>query len=301
MSSAQSTTSCQLIFDPLMTFKEDLGTIYFQKVTENTITLELASRIPPFSLDELYGITDGKDLWFFRINERIPVPDPEASYLISWVEKDLPSPGIYYLASFQTNKKSEFNQTIDTIGDSLTWVRNGRFLRCLMRDQGLPYDFKGSHTDTFGFEHDGEGGDTTQDVLKRINQIPITDAYFLLIGTNDRIPPQETVNNIIQIAKGLHTKNRNAKIYISTLLPRSDDYFERNQTVNKLLLQKRPICPKCQVLDVGGAFYALADWQKLLPDRLHPSYEGYVELAKIITKQLNRANKRPVQTSYHLA
>ncbi|STX30168.1 GDSL-like Lipase/Acylhydrolase [Legionella beliardensis] len=283
-------TSCQLLFDEPIKVKSELGPISLKDITSHSIIPELTSNVL-FYPDELYGLSNGKKQWFFRVNERGPVLQTNYSiYLTDWANNVVPPAGTYAIATYETTRKPKFKQTIDTIGDSITWVRDGRYLRCLLRDQGLRYDFKGSHTDTFGFEHDGEGGDTTQAVLNRINKIPTTDAYFLLIGTNDRTAPENTATNIIKIAKQLSAKNSKATIYISTLLPRNDTYLERNLATNKLLLQTKSICPNCKVIDVGGELYALKNWQQYFPDQIHPNYKGYVELTKIITKQMARAN-----------
>ncbi|MGQ3889198.1 SGNH/GDSL hydrolase family protein [Legionella sp. CNM-1927-20] len=283
-------SSCQLLIDQPIKLKSKLGAISLTAVNPHSILIQLKPNIFT-SLDDLYGLSKDKKTWFFRITGLTPLTSGNALYLVTWATKDLPPKGTYELSTYETTHKPQFKQTFDTIGDSITWGGHGQFLRCLLRDQGLPYDFEGSHVDPFGFGHDGEGGDTTQAVLARINKIPVTDAYFLLIGTNDRTLHQDTVNNIVQIANQLYAKNNKATIYISTLLPRADAYFERNQAVNKLLLQTNSICPSCKIIDVGGAFYALKDWQRYFPDKLHPNYEGYVELAKIITRFIKNENK----------
>ena len=202
---------------------------------------------------------------------------------------EIPRAGIYLVIKEATSRKKIFKKSMDTIGDSITWWSKGRFFRCLMRDNGLLYDFVGSHTDIFGFGHDGEGGNTSAEVLGRLDSIPYADSYFLLIGTNDRITAQKTIDHIVEIAKKLGAKH-NSSVYISTLLPRADKYNQRNQEINEMLISYGVICSKCHVIDLGGAFYALPNWQSYLADGLHPSLKGYIVLAKLVAKYINDQN-----------
>jgi len=196
-----------------------------------------------------------------------------------------------------SDPKSKFiyGKTMDTIGDSITWMAQGKYMRCLLRDKGLFFDFVGLHQDGFGFMHDGEGGDTSVDVLNRIEKIFYADAYFLLLGTNDTgLTPQQTVQNLLQIGKALNTRNNSAPIFISTLLPTTGVYSyrnERNQLVNQLLLlnsKQKKLCENCYVLDVGGLFYATPGWERLYWDGIHPTEEGYELLTSLIVKALSQ-------------
>ncbi len=180
-----------------------------------------------------------------------------------------------------------FGRTLDTVGDSITWFDDGKYFRCLLRDYGLTYDFKGAHTDPFGFGHDGEGGDTTDLVLQRMTSIAVADGYFLLIGTNDQITPEKTVANIKLIAALLKNKNANSTVYISTVLPRTDDLNQRNQKINALLKKQANFCDKCVLVDLGGMFYSTPNWPNyFLPGGLHPNYKGYELMANYLTPLL---------------
>ena len=95
--------------------------------------------------------------------------------------------------------------------------------------------FSAARTDVFGYAHEGEGGNNTNQVLARMNGISPSGAYFLLVGTNDRAPPLHTVSNILIIAQLLKEKaatGNGVKVFISTLLPRVDQFKERNVKVN---------------------------------------------------------------------
>ena len=172
-------------------------------------------------------------------------------------------------------KLPRFNRTMDTIGDSLTWNLEGNKLRCLLDSKNFNYDFIGAYIDGYGYHHDGQGGDTSKDVLSRIDSIPYSDNYFLLIGVND-IPKtaQYTYNNIIKISELLHKKNPSALIYVSTLLPTDDYHNIRNNEVN-ILLRNKLDCYYFELIDLGAYFSSIPNWEQLMIDGVHPTLEGY--------------------------
>ncbi len=167
-----------------------------------------------------------------------------------------------------------FDASFDTIGDSITWWNHGEKLRCLLLDKGLKVNFVGNFIDIYGFNHDGHGGDTSKQVLDRLSSIPISDFYFLLIGTNDHIDPVFTANTIIKISEQLSIKNRDAKIYVSTLLPKTDKFSPINSKINKLLRNAK-LCPQCQLVDLGAHIESLPNWKLLFDDGVHPNAKGY--------------------------
>lgn len=187
------------------------------------------------------------------------------------------------------NRQPIFDKYINTIGDSITWQGDGQYFRCLMRDNGLAYEFIGNYVDRFLFNHDGEGGNTTAQLIQRLQTIPISDAYFLLIGINDilqNVPTTTTFNNIVIISNALNQKNKYANIYISTLLPTIYKQNSDVQKLNKILLQARNLCDKCKVIDVGGQFYKLQDWPSYLIEGIHPNIEGYKQLSKFVVESI---------------
>lgn len=190
----------------------------------------------------------------------------------------------------EDSDKMIFDKTIVSIGDSLTWGGSGDKLRCLLRDYGMKYDFAGRHFDSFGFRHEGEGGNTTMQVMERIQKIPVADAYFLLIGTNDAVmPAMQTVENIISIAIGLREKNDKSIIYISTLLPRNDQYNSRNQEVNSILNYFQDThrwFKNCFILDAGNDLFKDPYWMEYFPDNIHPNEKGYVVYTNLVIQEL---------------
>lgn len=179
----------------------------------------------------------------------------------------------------------KYGRTLDTIGDSITWTRDGTKLRCTLDEKGIAYDFVGTYLDPYGYRHDGHGGDSTNIVLSRIDLIPKSDTYFILLGVNDinnkSSTPQKTHDNLMLIASKLFDKNQHAKIYISTLLPLDKEENIYNEEVNRLLKSYLP-CKNCELIDLGAHFSSQPNWKELLLDKIHPNSEGY----RIITDYL---------------
>lgn len=287
-----SKSSCEMLVNQPAYVKENLGTMNLSSTGTNYIWLSKSTgdKTAVFNTDDLYEVTDTVGSRYFRLNGKAFNHTGSGQtfiYDLAYAFGVQPPNGNYTVKSYITERKLIFGRTLDTIGDSITWWQQGRFLRCLMRDSGLMYDFRGGHYDVFGFGHDGLGGNTSQNVLDRMGDIPVEDAYFLLIGTNDRIDPQDTVNNIKEIVLKLKTKNPCSKVYFSTLLPRVDEYNTRNQAVNVLLRALLPICDQCILIDTGNYFYGLTNWQNYLADGLHPTYAGYQKIAAYLAPLIN--------------
>lgn len=182
-----------------------------------------------------------------------------------------------------------FNRTLDTIGDSIISSNYGQNIRCLLHDYKLQYDFSGSFIDIYGFKHDGKGGQTSSDILKRIDTIPVADSYFILIGINDiyqSYSKEVIVSNIKNIAKNLSSRNHNCIIYISTLLPVHGSHLNDVMELN-YLLNLKDFCSQCKIIDLGGYFYNLNNWESYLIDGVHPNLEGYQLIAKYLSNEIN--------------
>lgn len=289
-----ASTSCELLINEPAYLKNNYGSINFTAFNSNEIWINASSGniSSYFNFDDLYEVTDSVGSRYFRLDGIAYNPSGTNQtyiYDIAYGFGVIPPAGNYILKSYSTTRKPIFGRYLATIGDSITHWEYGRFMRCLMRDAGVMYDFSGEFTDVFGFGNEGAGGNNTQDVLNRMSSIVIADTYFVLIGTNDYalLTPSQTVANIQQIAQQLKIKNPCAKVYISTLLPRNDINNSNVQAINQLLLASASFCPNCFVIDVGGQFNALPNWKSLLMDTIHPNYNGYVALSSIINSLIN--------------
>jgi hypothetical protein len=283
----------------------DLGTINFESFGRHKLWLSSSEgnlvddrlydrRTDNFNYDGLYRLTkDGKSWYFRHGGQTFNHDNTNRTFLydVQWVDQHYPKkPGKYHVEVVGETKPVSL-PTFNTVGDSITWWQHGEYLRCMLADAGIGHNFIGSRTDIFGYGHDGEGGDNTRDVLKRIKDIAPSSTYFLLIGTNDRFETRETVDNILKIARALSKKQPNTIVLVSTLLPRSDEFDQRNQKVNDALRQYFKSCTSCDsitLVDTHTAFIKQENWQGLLADGLHPSKAGYLFLAQFIKGQLHK-------------
>ena len=70
------------------------------------------------------------------------------------------------------------------------------------------------------------------------------------------------------------------------MLPRYTPYHERNLAVNDILKSNK-WGNNIKILDIGGDFYKIPNWQSLLlPDILHPNYSGYDVITTSIMKNI---------------
>jgi len=302
---------CRLEVDNPVTTQHTLGNVVFDAFDRHKLWVSASAgnvmddvlydrRSDNFNYDGLYRLSkDGKS-WLFRYGGQVFDNDGTKRtflYDVQWANGDYPKEaGAYTVEVVSQQPNSKTSPTLNTVGDSITWWQYGEYFRCLLADNGLPYNFVGSRTDIFGYGHDGEGGNNTRDVLNRIQAIPPSSYYFILIGTNDRFSTDETVSNIMKIAALLRDKQNDSIVLISTLLPRKDEFNARVEGVNEKLKNAFKHCKDCQGLKLIDTNVVLAqkDWQSLSADGLHPNKEGYKFLAKFIANKLQNL-QQPVR------
>lgn len=255
-----------------------------------------------FNFDSLYEMSNGTESARFRINEANFING--SSYIgdMAWEGgRSLTAPGVYRFYEVKTKKKT-YEKSITMIGDSITWWSVGRYFRCMLAQQIPDVGFTGPHTDIYGFGHAGEGGNTTQQMLARLNKIKRSDYYFILAGTNDwkmMKSPQKTVTNIQKIAKTL--SNKGGKVIISTLLPRMDEHDKTNIKVNKLLRTWNGKGCNCQIVDLDQEFRKLDNKNQFFWDAgLHPNIEGYKKIVDILAPKIEEAiNQSFTESTYY--
>jgi lysophospholipase L1-like esterase len=295
---ANSSSSCFLPSNTPMNLTKDMGYVNFIKMDSDNIYLN-KSDVVKFDFNHLYKISVNGKFWMFRGNYYVYENKMDGISGITWAENAVPvSSGVYKVEEYESPRPEVYGKTMVTIGDSITWSQYGRYLRCLLIDNDIGYDFIGTKTDTFGFKHEGAGGNNSQDVLNRIEKIPTSDSYFILLGTNDiNFTPEQTVSNLAEIVKKLKIKNNNSVIYISTLLPRKGKPNDRNLMVNDLLKQKK-LPNNVFVLDTAESFYKKGNWEAyFLKDALHPNYAGYELLTSVIIDKLKSKGETNVNNS----
>lgn len=246
--------------------------------------------IKNFNFDGLYKVSNDKGVWFFRFGGQAFNSDGSNRtlfYDLQWASNLSPKDsGDYQVEVTTLSEDTDKNNTFTMIGDSITWWQRGEYFRCRLENIGFSRKFIGSRTDIFGYGHEGEGKDNTTDVLERIEHIVDSEAYFLLIGTNDRDAPLKTYQNILKIVSLLAKKDTTKVVYVSTLLPRNDEFDHRNNEINKLLRASNYGHEKMKLIDLGAAFKSYGNWEILLADGLHPNDAGYEFLVKEIKNRI---------------
>lgn len=157
----------------------------------------------------------------------------------------------------------------------------------------------------------GIAGDLSSGVLKRLNEIIYfkPKAVFILIGINDlfnkhhkednsklkydKIVPSTAfvVNNILKIAKRIHDKSPDTKIYVRTVLPTRRDFLKQDIVDLNAVIKKNEAKGYYKVLDLYSEFVdSNGDLPKeLTVDGVHLSdkgYEKWVNFEKSIIESL---------------
>ena len=180
---------------------------------------------------------------------------------------------------------------VSTIGDSRFVCCGADILRKELDSLGT-YDIVGSFTDAQGYKHDAKGGDTSEDVLNRLINVPEADVYVIHLGTNDpAIIMDESKANMIAIIETL--LNRGGKVLFANQVERNDhnlqfpftnkhyeldsyviDYFINNPSFDYVDL-------RIALLNDDESF----NWS-LYSDPVHPNEEGAKLMALAIHNKL---------------
>ena len=276
----------------------DLGVFEVDSVTEDSIqfnssaghlcdTVYYDRKIDNFNFDGLYQVDTKGESYYFRHHQQ-DCRTPETKFTwVNWANGHIPEPGTWEISVVEKDIEQNGSTSLVTIGDSNTWYLHAQTLRARLHSVRPDFTFIGSRTDSYGYGHDAEGGDDTTDVIARMDSIPAADAYLMNIGTNDRTEPSETVDNIKLITTALLGKQSNVTVYLCTIIPRADSIDAKNQDINQELRAWAQTQTNVRLVDIDSEFRALPNWESyLLPDQVHPTDEGYVELARIIAERL---------------
>jgi lysophospholipase L1-like esterase len=269
--------------------------IWFSPEVGNIVPAD-PQEISPYSFNynSLYRLTDQSGAtWYFRFaGEWFDSGNTNrtAFYAVQWAGGKWPSyPGRYVIETVDDPRPQSGQLKLTTIGDSMTWFGDAQKVRCLLSSYLPNYSFVGSRTDTYGYGHDGHGGDNSGEVIARMKIIPVSDVYMLLIGSNDgKYTPDETAQNIGVIVSGLLQKNGSAKIYISTLPPRGDQYSDVTVLRNNAIRSWYQSCfcsGSVLLVDTDKAMRAIPNSLSrfISSDNIHPNPEGYDFITKLMS------------------
>jgi lysophospholipase L1-like esterase len=149
----------------------------------------------------------------------------------------------------------------------------------------------------------GVNGDTTDDVLDRLEQVIDADpaAVVLQVGTNDvgwNRSDEYIVRNIETILYTLRKRLPVARVLVQSVPPREKDFVHVIRSVNTHLRQFAPTV-KARYLDLWPA---LADGEGMLStewstDRLHLTEAGYVVWLSELRPALTDLLEHPLETA----
>ena len=193
------------------------------------------------------------------------------------------------------------------VGDSVSWAEDGDYFRRELLELLPQLAFAGSHSALLGYAHAGEGGDSTVQLLRRLDdpeRVPPAAYYHLLIGINDCSAAKsddqsprtamETAARIIEIVERLLKKQCTCKVFVGSLLPSPFDMLTGESTVRertgalvneylRKLLPEHPERRRIVWIEYEQPLRReLAEWKK--PENLrgaHPTAQGYKRLAVI--------------------
>ncbi|WP_458627080.1 SGNH/GDSL hydrolase family protein [Winogradskyella sp. PC D3.3] len=270
--------------------------IYFNKIHGNISSpLKYHNLYTEFNFNNTYEIKDSlNNKYYFKFGW-VSFKENETIFSnINWIDDNKPKE-IDDFSDFEFNVVDidyiQFgNISLCTIGDSQTWWSNAQNLRKFINQSYPNLIFIGSNTDVFGYGHEGEGGNNTNQLIKRINRIPKADYYTLLIGTNDwKNDIETTFLNIVAVTESLTKINANAKILYLTPIPtvnKERDFF--NTSLKEKLLIKFKENENIVVLDLGNEMRKNEDWESnyLSSDGLHQSPEGVRFMSNLIAEKI---------------
>lgn len=192
------------------------------------------------------------------------------------------------------------------IGDSITWATHGDCWRQELIRRIPRLAFVGTHVGVHGYSHAGEGGNSTVQVLARLDAVPDSAHYALLIGTNDlgyqdpggqQAGVARTVANIERIVARLLARPATRTVFLGSILPCDSDGPEypvqplrdaTNQLVNAALRARLggDTLPTGRVawVEYEHRLRPRPDWPAII--RLHPLPEGYAVLADILAEAI---------------
>jgi len=283
-----------------MDLAEISGTyIWFAQNVGDIVPVDPSGRsTDTFNYNTLYRVSDQKGgVWYFRFSGEWfdqAKTHRSAFYAVQWADSKWPVlQGKYLIDSVSAPRPQAGPMTFATIGDSMTWFGQGQYFRCKLAAKLPNYRFIGSNTDSFGYGHDGHGGDNTTEVLARLKDVPPSDVYFLLIGANDSgYAPSQTANHISKIATRLLAKKQGARVYIATLPARGDARagIELERTAEILSWYRRCACHNTvKLIDIGAAMRRTPDALSslIMPDHIHPNLDGYRLISRLIAAKVS--------------
>lgn len=122
---------------------------------------------------------------------------------------------------------------ICTLSDSHLVMHAARNFRKMLGDG---FEFVGEWVDLNGLNHCSRGGDSTLDVIDRMDEVPSSDIYIICLGTNDGgLSFEQSLSNLERIVTELFEKSTQCEVLIMTTLPSKLDSDGRIHNLAELI------------------------------------------------------------------
>ncbi|WFB36965.1 SGNH/GDSL hydrolase family protein [Kiritimatiellota bacterium B12222] len=292
-----STQDIALLYElgPYKIHVKNHGITFDEQHGEITSPTEYNRLDTEFNFNHIYRITDDSNhSYYFRFGWSSYENDKTYFRNVQWIYNNPPPPSHDFVEYTISIVDIKFNQvghtTVCTIGDSQTWWNNAQGLRKSINETFDDIVFIGSNTDTFGYPHEGEGGNDASAVLRRIQHIPSADIYTLLLGTNDwKSDPEVVVIKIQKIIDHLFTLNPDATILYLTPLPTTNTTRHAfNAELCDLLTTTFEEYKNCAIVDLRSKMLENEDWATAYfsSDGLHQNVTGVKLMGKLIGEKI---------------
>jgi len=276
--------------------KIDQNKIFFHSRHEKISTpLNYENLYNEFNFNNIYSIRDGlNNIYYFRFGWVSFSSNQTVFSNLEWINGKRPEASDIYRDYRFHVCDIDFIQfgrmTLCTIGDSQTWWGDAQNMRRYINDSLDDLIFIGSHTDIYGYGHEGEGGNSTNQLLKRMHNLPKVDYYTLLIGTNDWKKNIDTAySNIIKLVKYISDFNPDSRIIYLTPIPTTNkerDSF--NLRLSEKLQDRLENMNQVEILDLANEMRKNGNWRSdyLSNDGLHQNIEGVKFMADRISERI---------------
>lgn len=244
-----------------------------------------------FNFNGIYKLTDSQGaVYYFRFGWMEFEIGRTIFSDVEWLQKMPPQKEtVYNISTVEINFVQEGYITVSTIGDSQTWWKKSQNLRRKMDRNFQDLLFVGSNTDIYGYPHEGEGGNTTQNVIERFEYIPEADIYTVLLGANDfdhEISIEKASDNLIQIFTMINNKYPESEIiYISPFPSPNEELYQYGNNLQESVLNKIGDLENIYFFNFKEIMVSNENWKnEYFADIFHLNEKGVELLAKELSE-----------------